>query len=79
MAFAALRAGGAAPIVLNAANECAVAAFLDERIAYLDIARFNEMALDALDLATPLTLEDVVEADARTRAWMNAHVLHALV
>lgn len=79
LAFAALRAGGAAPIVLNAANECAVAAFLDERIAYLDIARFNEMALDALDLATPLTLEDVVEADARTRAWMNAHVLHALV
>ena len=77
LAFTALRAGGAAPIVLNAANECAVAAFLDERIAYLDIARFNEMALNALDLATPQTLEDVVEVDVRTRAWMSAHVLHA--
>ena len=78
LAFTALRAGGAAPIVLNAANECAVAAFLDERIAYLDIARFNEMALNALNFTTPQTLEDVVEADLHTRAWMNAHVLHAL-
>ena len=78
LAFSALRAGGAASIVLNAANECAVAAFLDERMAYLDIARVNDMALNALDFKTPLTLEDVVDVDARTRAWVHAHVLHAV-
>src|SRR5690606_9205393 len=39
LAFDALRAGGAAPAVLNAANEEAVAAFLERRIGFLDIAR----------------------------------------
>lgn len=75
LAFNALRAGGAAPIVLNAANECAVAAFLDERIAYLDIARLNEMALNALALPAPTNLEDAVAADAQARAWMSSHAL----
>lgn len=48
LAFEALRAGGAAPTVLNAANEVAVAAFLDGQIRLLDIARVIEESLMAL-------------------------------
>jgi 1-deoxy-D-xylulose-5-phosphate reductoisomerase len=47
LAFAAARAGGAAPAVLNAANEVAVAAFLGGRIGFTGIARAVESALDA--------------------------------
>lgn len=47
LARAALRAGGGAPIVLNAANEVAVAAFLERRIAFLDIPRLVEATLEA--------------------------------
>lgn len=46
LARQALRAGGAAPGLLNAANEVAVAAFLDRRIGYLDIAAIVSEALD---------------------------------
>jgi 1-deoxy-D-xylulose-5-phosphate reductoisomerase len=42
LAFESLQAGGAAPAILNAANEIAVAAFLDRRIRFLDIPRLNE-------------------------------------
>ncbi|TDR31684.1 1-deoxy-D-xylulose-5-phosphate reductoisomerase [Hydromonas duriensis] len=75
LAFAALRVGGAAPIVLNAANECAVAAFLDGQMAYLDIAKTNEQALTALSLSAPTSLDDVVAIDKETREWVKSHVL----
>ena len=46
LARAAMRAGGAAPTVLNAANEIAVQAFLDERIGFLEIADIVEETID---------------------------------
>jgi 1-deoxy-D-xylulose-5-phosphate reductoisomerase len=46
LARAALKAGGAAPNVLNAANETAVRAFLDRRIGFLDIAAVVELVLE---------------------------------
>ena len=64
----ALEDGGAAPIVLNAANECAVAAFLAGRIGFTDIARLVEEALHSSDFASPHSIEEVLEIDQATRS-----------
>ena len=67
----AAEAGGAAPAVLNAANEIAVAAFLDRKIAFSRIAVVVEDVLNQGELPeAPRTLEDVlrVDEDARSRA-----------
>ncbi|MGL4766912.1 MAG: 1-deoxy-D-xylulose-5-phosphate reductoisomerase [Formosimonas sp.] len=74
LAFDALRAGGAAPIVLNAANECAVAAFLAHELAFVQIAQLNERALNALQFAAPNHIDEVMVIDAQTRAWVAAHL-----
>jgi len=68
LARAALIAGGGAPTVLNAANEIAVAAFLDERIGFLDIAATVERALDRLAGRRIASLDDVYALDRETRA-----------
>jgi 1-deoxy-D-xylulose-5-phosphate reductoisomerase len=68
LAREALQAGGAAPIVLNAANEVAVAGFLEGRLRFLDIADFVERALVRLDFGTPSSIEDVLEIDRATRS-----------
>ncbi len=65
---AALSAGGAAPTVLNAANEVAVAAFLEERIGFLDIAGIVEETLEALPDRSIAELGDVYETDREARA-----------
>ena len=64
----AMEAGGSAPIVLNAANEEAVAAFLGRRIGFLDIVRTVEEALERTDAATPRSIADVIDTDRRARA-----------
>ena len=74
LAFDALTAGGAASIVLNASNEVAVAAFLDGQIAFLDIARVNEQALNALHPDAPDSLEAVCAVDAQVRTWAHAYI-----
>ena len=63
----ALRAGGGAPTILNAANEVAVAAFLDRRIGFLDIADTVARVLDALGTQPADTLEAVVALDNSAR------------
>jgi len=67
LARAALLAGGGAPTVLNAANEVAVAAFLDSRIGFLDIAAIVEDTLAALPGRRIDTLEDVYDCDRAAR------------
>ncbi len=67
LARAALRAGGGAPTILNAANEVAVAAFLSRRIGFLDIAAVVEATLERLGTPSADTLEHVLELDARAR------------
>ena len=62
-----LRQGGAAPTVLNAANEVAVQAFLQGRIGFLQIAAIVEQVLAALDDASIEDLAAVLDADARAR------------
>jgi 1-deoxy-D-xylulose-5-phosphate reductoisomerase len=67
LAYQALRAAGTAPAVLNAANEVAVAAFLDRKIAFLEIPRIIGGALDALPVSAVGSLDDVLGADAEAR------------
>jgi 1-deoxy-D-xylulose 5-phosphate reductoisomerase len=63
----ALEQGGSAPIVLNAANEVAVASFLAGRIGFPDISRIVEDALSEADLVNPRSIGDVLEIDQATR------------
>ncbi len=67
LAREALQAGGTAPIILNAANEEAVAGFLDHQIGFLDIAHLVEDTLAASPTAVPASLEDVFATDAEAR------------
>jgi 1-deoxy-D-xylulose-5-phosphate reductoisomerase len=75
LAYAAGRAGGCLPAILNAANEQAVALFLDEKIAFLDIPKVIEKACDRFSVQNILapSLEDILEADR----WARAAVLEA--
>ena len=75
LAYAAGRAGGAMPAVLNAANEQAVALFLEEKISFLDIPRLIEITCDrftAQNTATP-SLQDILFADE----WARETLLNA--
>src|SRR5206468_9440340 len=67
LAREALEAGGAAPIVLNAANEVAVAGFLAGAIRFPDIATNVEEALEQSSFAPPQSIEDVLDIDRATR------------
>ncbi|HEX8525461.1 MAG TPA: 1-deoxy-D-xylulose-5-phosphate reductoisomerase, partial [Allosphingosinicella sp.] len=64
----ALRAGGAKPALLNAANEVAVAAFLEGRIGFLDIASIAAESLQCCDQPAPASIEEVLEIDREARA-----------
>jgi 1-deoxy-D-xylulose-5-phosphate reductoisomerase len=70
LALESMRLGGLAPTVLNAANEIAVASFLDGRIGFLDIPRVVEETLNAAGRANAeaATLEGVLAADQRARS-----------
>ena len=68
LAQEALREGGAAPLILNAANEVAVASFLAREIGFLDIAALVGEVLTAYDPPTPATIEEVLAIDAEARA-----------
>jgi 1-deoxy-D-xylulose-5-phosphate reductoisomerase len=74
LARAALEAGGAAPAILNAANEIAVAAFLAHRIGFLEIAAIVEDVLHRYDPAPPETLDAVIAVDAEARGLATQRV-----
>ncbi|HAF56048.1 MAG TPA: 1-deoxy-D-xylulose-5-phosphate reductoisomerase [Thauera sp.] len=74
LAFEALRAGGAAPAVLNAANEEAVAAFLERRIGFLDIPAVIAACLERSGSLAVDSLDAVIAADARARDWARAEI-----
>ena len=72
LARAALEQGGSAPVVLNAANEVAVAAFLDGRIAFTAIAELIERALDTVPQTELKAIDDCVSIDVHTRRLVHA-------
>ena len=67
LAYEALRAGGTGPAILNAANEVAVAAFLDGRLRYTAIPQVIEEALGRLAATPADSLEAVLDADRSAR------------
>jgi len=77
LGYDALKIGGTMPAVLNAANEIAVAAYLQEGIGFLDIADVIRSTMDAHTLRQVRTLDDALEADRWAREKAGAHV-HAL-
>jgi 1-deoxy-D-xylulose-5-phosphate reductoisomerase len=74
LAYEALKAGGAAPAVLNAANEEAVALFLQDEARFTDIPRLVEAALAEVPQIDPLDLDDLEATDRNTRR--RVHELH---
>ena len=74
LGYAALAAGGTAPAVLNAANETAVAAFLEGRIAYPRIAESCADALERIPVNRIAALDDALAADAAARAHVRSRL-----
>lgn len=72
LAREAMIAGGAAPGILNASNEIAVAAFLDRQIAFGDITGVVARVLERYGPADPASLADVLEIDAEARRLASA-------
>ncbi len=67
LAYEALRLGGTAPAVLNAANEVAVDAFLSETLSFTDIPRVIEDVLHGTAITPATTLSDIIDADCNAR------------
>ena len=67
LARQALQTGGSAPTILNAANEIAVAAFLQDRIGFLQIAEIVESALEVVSSGAVGSLDDVLAVDDEAR------------
>jgi len=69
-----LAAGGTAPAIFNAANEVAVAAFLQGELPFVRITDVIEAGLARVPVSAAATIEDVLEADRRARAAAGATV-----
>jgi 1-deoxy-D-xylulose-5-phosphate reductoisomerase len=77
LAYDAIRKGGTATAILNAANEIAVDNFLQGRIRYTDIVRVVAAALENLNAHKADSLETVINDDKLARAYANDHI-HAM-
>ena len=76
LARSALRAGGSAAAVMNAANEIAVAAFLDRRIGFLDIAQVVERTIEGVEHCELGSIDDVLAQDHKARQFASTVVGH---
>lgn len=76
LAMEAFEQGQAATTALNAANEIAVAAFLEQRIRFTDIAALNLSVLETMDLREPQSVDDVLTVDAKARLTAQKAVTH---
>ena len=74
LAYEAARAGGTAPAILNAANEAAVAAFLDRRLAFTGIPRVIEHCLARVAAGAADAIDAVLQADAETRKVAQTYI-----
>jgi 1-deoxy-D-xylulose-5-phosphate reductoisomerase len=76
LAYQAMNELGTAACVLNAANEEAVAAFLERKIAFLEIGQLNEQCMHNISNVLNPRYEDFVAADAQARAYVKAQIAH---
>jgi len=75
LAYAAGRAGGTMPAVLNAANEQVVELFLQERIRYVQIADLIKHVCDRHNCVSKPELEDILEADKWARNMVFEQIM----
>lgn len=75
LAFAALKQGGAAPAVLNAANEVAVSAFLTHQLGFMQIPQLIEQALSTFSSASAASIDDLLALDQVVRDFSQQSVL----
>lgn len=78
LAFDSLAQGGTAACIVNAANEIAVASFLQGNIGFLDIPRLIETCLEKITHIDTPTLDDIVQTDKKTRALAESLVKQGL-
>ena len=76
LARQAMQEGGLAPAILNAANEIAVAAFLQQKIRFTDIATVVEHTLNQIQNSTAESIELILQADQNARAIAQYFVLN---
>jgi len=76
LAYEAAQAGGSKSIALNAADEVAVAAFLNHEIGFADIARVVEQTLRETEDRHPESIEEVLAVDARARSMARQKLAH---
>lgn len=74
LAYEALKTGGTAPVILNAANEIAVEAFLAERIGFMEIAQIIEKVLSASEVVSVESIAQLVAVDSEARANARQHL-----
>lgn len=77
LAFKVLESGGNSPVIMNAANECAVQAFLERKIAFRTIPELVEQALQVADWEPISSLQDVLESD-RTGREITQREIHKM-
>ncbi|MBO4292073.1 MAG: 1-deoxy-D-xylulose-5-phosphate reductoisomerase [Lachnospiraceae bacterium] len=73
LAYRAASQGGSLPTVFNAANEKAVALFLDRKIGYLQITDLIRGAMDAHKTVENTSVEEILEAEKSAYEWIEAH------
>jgi 1-deoxy-D-xylulose-5-phosphate reductoisomerase len=76
LAYDAMREGGTMPAAMSAANEVAVAAFLDRQIRFMDIPRTIAATMEAHETRPASSLEAVMEADAWARSYARSKIEH---
>ncbi len=74
LAFEAMKLGGSATAVLNAANEIAVAQFLDEKLPFTGISRAIETALDKIPHLEHPSIDDIVAVDYAAREFVSSYI-----
>lgn len=73
LAMDCARRGGTATAILNAANEVAVALFLQEKIGFTQIYDCVSKALDSMEICSDPNLEEILDADRRARNFVREH------
>lgn len=74
LAFDAMAQGGNMPCILNAANEIAVAAFLEDKIGFLQMSDLLETCMAKVPFIKHPTLDDYIQTDAETRAFASENL-----
>ena len=74
LAYRALERGGNIPTVYNAANEFAVAKFLNHKISYLDITRMIEESMEKISLIQNPNLEEILSTEQETYCYLETRM-----